>query len=283
MAGERAGWLTLIAALWVQLYAACVPTWLHGDYYSYGWYIGPVAAFFAWRVRAIYAGREPSPVPAWLLVAGGAGLCAVLAVIRVLQKVDDRWTLPLWGHAAVAAVVSLAVAHRYGGAAAVRRSLPILVFALTAMPLPTVIESALVRGLTSSVVATTTVILNVLGYEAQAVGDQIASVDGFVRVTEGCSGIRSAQSFFMAALFFGEWMRLRDSRRVVLLLLGWVTAWALNVVRATGLAAVHFSRGHGVGDDLHDPAGVVSFVIGSIILYFIACRLDGAGGERRWA
>ena len=58
------GWLVLLTALWVQLYAACVPSWRHGEYYSYGWYIPPIAAFFVWRVRHCYTSHDPEPLPA---------------------------------------------------------------------------------------------------------------------------------------------------------------------------------------------------------------------------
>ncbi len=281
MAPWRMGWLVLVAALWTQLFAACVYGWRYGEYYAYGWYVPPLVALFAWRIRGHFTIREPDPLPPWLLVLGGVTLAAALFGLRVIERVDPRWTLPIWIQAGWVVAITLCAVHRLGGSRAVLRCVPILVFACSAIPLPSVVESKLVHGLTQSVVASSTVVLGWLGHAAQSVGDQIASQGEVVRVTEGCSGIRSAQSFLMASLFFGEWMQLRTARRVWLLLAGFATAWLLNVARATTLAMVHFDRGSEAMDAVHDTAGLLAFLVGSAILYFLAGRLDSAGGRQR--
>lgn len=271
----------MVVALWAQLYLACIGAWRDGEYYAYGWYVPPLAGLFCWRIRGLFTAREPRPLPRGLLVLGAIALTAALTFLRVIERVDSRWTLPIWIQTAGVAAISLGVAHRLGGRRAAWRCLPILVFAGSAIPLPSVVERLLVGGLTRSVVVSTTSLLGGLGYVASSMGDQIVSAQGeMVHVTEGCSGIRSAQSFLMASLFFGEWMRLRPAPRVLLLLAGWATAWCVNVARATTLAIVSFEHGGEVSGDLHDPIGLLAFVIGSAILYFVAGWLDFEPGRR---
>lgn len=281
MAAWRIGWLVLVAALWMQLYVACIYGWRFGEYYAYGWYVPPLVGLFAWRIRGHFTTRDPAPLSPWFLAAAGLLLGAALFALRVVERVDPRWTLPIWIQAGFVVAVTLFAAQRLGGARGVRRAVPILVFACSAIPLPSVVEAKLVHGLTHSVVTTSTVVLGWLGHAAESVGDQIASRGEVVRVTEGCSGIRSAQSFLMASLFFGEWMQLRTGPRVLLLVAGFATAWLLNVARATTLAVVHFDRGSEAMDAIHDSAGLLAFFIGSAILYFLAGRLDaGRPGQR---
>jgi exosortase/archaeosortase family protein len=106
-----------------------------------------------------------------------------------------------------------------------------------------------------------------------------------VEVTEGCSGIRSIQSFLMSSLFFGELMKLRTNQRIALVGIGIAVAWGLNVVRASSLAAIRFLRGQEAFDQAHDNAGLLAFIVGSILLLafssWIGRKKQGAVVHRR--
>jgi len=272
--------MALILALWLQLYAACIYGWLHGDYYSYGWYVPPLALFFFFRLRKYWWLREPPKVPPAIAIGGMVLLFAILAGLRVLGGVDPRWTLPLWIQAIVVICLTLFAIFSCGGAPAVRRLVPVILFACSAIPLPSSLEKLMVSNLTNSVIATSAQVLGMLGRPVQAIGDQLGRMGEIVQVTEGCSGIRSVQSFLMASLFFGEWMELRTRSRWLMVAAGFATAWILNVIRASSLAWIRFERGEDAFKGYHDFAGLIAFVAGAGILLGVSTLLDSRSSGR---
>jgi exosortase len=260
------GWALLVAALWIQLFAACIYGWRFGEYYDYGWYIPPFFAMFMWRVRGIFSTRIAAPIPRALTVLALLTLTGILFCLRVVERVDPRWTLPIWIQAFLVVGVTLLATYRSGGRKACLRVLPILAFACTAIPLPTALETLLISNLTSGVIVASSKLLQLLGMQIHTLGDKLSFMNEVVAVTEGCSGIRSAQSFLMISLFFGELMKLRSTQRLLLVAIGIAVAWVLNVIRATSLAAIHFKQGREAFDQAHDNASVLAFVVGSILL-----------------
>jgi exosortase/archaeosortase family protein len=113
------------------------------------------------------------------------------------------------------------------------------------------------------------------------IGDQLQVAGEMVHVTEGCSGIRSAQSFLMVSLFFGEWLRLRPSARVGLVLAGFVIAWVFNTLRATGLSIIRVEGGEAAFDEWHDGLGYAASIVGAGVLYLLALGIDRMGARRR--
>jgi exosortase/archaeosortase family protein len=199
-------------------------------------------------------------------IVGLIGLGGSLFCLRVVERVDPRWTLPIWIHALLVISITLFAAYHLGGGRALRRTIPVIAFACSAIPLPTVIENFLVSTLTDGVVSSSAALLQLLGMEVQTVGDRLAYMNEVVEVTEGCSGIQSAQSFLMSSLFFGELMKLRISQRFMLVGVGIAVAWVLNVIRASSLAAIRFQKGQEAFDQAHDHAGLLAFIVGSILL-----------------
>lgn len=206
----------------------------------------------------------------------GVILFVALGSLRILEKVDPRWTLPIWTQAFIVVCLTSWILACRGGSKLIIRCLPILLIGLTAAPLPTALEQPFIAGLTSSVVTGATSLLGILGKSVESIGNQIVSSEGTVEVTEGCSGIRSAQSFFMTALVFGEWFILSKPARFALLLIGLIVAWTLNVGRATGLALIRFDAGNQGIDRWHDGIGMLTFLVGATILLFSANWLNNS-------
>jgi exosortase len=267
-------WLGLIVLLWAQLFYACIYGWRFGEYYSYGWYVPPLALLFSYRLRHRWKDARPRPLRPATGISALLALCALLTVLRTLGRVDPRWTLPLWIQAAVVIAVTFVLLHRIGGKDLTRRFVPVVAFACSAIPLPSVVESMMVANLTDSVIAASVSVLEWVGQPVRAMGDRISRMGEVVHVTEGCSGIKSAQSFLMAALFFGEWMGLRASARWWMIAAGIATAWTLNVTRASTLAWIRFENGEVAFEQAHDLAGIAAFVIGSGLLLGVAHLLD---------
>ncbi len=270
--------LTALAVLWAQLYWACSYAWLAGDYYDYGWYVPPLAAWFFVRRWRDQGGTGPG------IQARGAAVAALLllpalVVVRVLGQVDPNWRLPILAEACLVAATTIWILARSKGWAALPAFVPVLLFALSAVPYPTVVEQGLVRTLTRWVVQVASEGFNLWGRPTQAIGDRLASLGVVVEVTEGCSGIRSLQSFLMAGLFFGELHRLAVPRRIVLMAGACLLALVVNAARAMTLAAIRFDHGEEAFANAHDWVGLAAFVASA--LSFLV--LSGLLARRRFA
>lgn len=276
----------VLGLLWLQLWLATSHSWLHGEYYAYGWYVPPVAAwFFARRWREFEVGRPVAwrSALAWVLC-----LVPLLTVLRVVERVDMRWTAPLWAHALLVAGVTHGWVARVAGFAASRSLVPVTLFALSAVPLPTSAETWLVARLTDTVIEWSAALFNLAGRPVEVAGDRLQSLGEVVQVTEGCSGIRSLQSFLMAGLFFGEWQRLGWVGRSLMVVTGVMAAVGTNVARAMVLAWIRFEHGEAASARAHDEAGLAAYVAGAVLMLAVSgClandgRFRGRTVRRRW-
>jgi len=267
-------WIVLMAALWVQVFYCASYNWLHGEYYDYGWYVPPLAVWFFYRKWSAWKIVEVPPATGWVFAGGLVLLAMALAGLRTVGQADPAWTLPQWGQAGIACMVTGFIVWKRAGKAAIPALVGVLLFTLTAVRLPTVIETALVDGLTHGVLDASSWIFQLLGRPITVLGNQLELMGEVVEVTEGCSGIRSAQSFLMASLCFGEWLGLNAKSRFILVATGFATAWVMNVARACLLAEIRFNQGEASFDKAHDAVGMAAFVVGAGILLWISLMMD---------
>jgi exosortase len=270
-----------LAGAWGLLFFAASYGWRFGEYYDHGWFVPPLAGWMLWRrVAALGPARPERMFPLWLLGMLVAVALLVFVPLRVLERVDPRWVMPLWAHGLVVAALTHGLLARNWGLRASWLLVPWTMLALSALALPTLLERGMVAGLTELVLAATQQVLGLFGMLAEISGDRLF-VDGKdVTVTEGCSGIRSGLAFLMAALFFGEWMALRWPRRAVMLAMALATAWAVNVARAVTLALVHFEGDSGALDKWHDNIGFAAYIVGSGVLLGISAWMEKGQHQR---
>lgn len=264
----------LLLVLWAQLFYSASYAWLHGEYYDYGWYVPPLAFWFfyrRWRDWSLVARR---PLPFWAVMAGLVALALTLAPMRTLLRTDPSWTTPMWGQALIVCTASFLIVWRMAGRKALVGLVPVVLFALTAVPMLGAIEQMLVDTLTSRVLEASSWIFGLLGRPVTVLGSNLEMAGQVVEVSEGCSGIRSTQSLLMASLCIGEWLFLSTGARVALVGAGLLAAWVTNVARAFMLAQIRFDQGQSAFDKAHDLAGMVAFVIGTIILLGVALAMD---------
>ncbi len=266
--------LVLLATLWGLLFYSASYGWQHGQYYDYGWYVPPVAIWFFYRKWRSWGTQVRAPLPLWLLVGGLILLSLPLAATRTLLRTDPSWATPLWGLAVSVCAVTLLVVWRLAGKSAIPGLIPVLLFALTAVPLPGPVELYLVHWLTEAVLVTCTWVFGLLGQAVSINGNQLELAGQVVGVTEGCSGIRSTQSFLMVSLFLGEWMRLRVLPRLGMVAIALATAYATNVGRASFLAWTRFDRGQEAFDRVHDTAGSIAYIIGAGVMIWVSTRMN---------
>ena len=267
-------WIVLMVALWAQVFYCASYNWLYGEYYDYGWYVAPLAVWFFYRKWCSWGNGRSAPATGWPFIAGMILLTGALAGLRTLGHADPAWTLPQWGQAGIACVITGFIVWKRAGKSAVLTLIPVLLFALTAVRLPDLIEKAVVDGLTHGVLDASSWVFRLLGRPVMVLGNQLELMGEVVEVTEGCSGIRSAQSFLMASLCFGEWLGLSAKSRVGLVVTGFLTAWVMNVARACTLAEIRFNRGELAFEKAHDPVGMATFIVGTGILLWASVLMD---------
>jgi exosortase len=261
-----------IAALWLVVFLTCSYGWRFGDYYDYGWYVPPLAVLlFLGRWRELP--EAPAAFPRWIPVAFLAA-AAGWAAARLLIHTDPAWRLPIWTLAGIATAATFALVARAKGWAGCIALLPVLLFALSAVPLPSGVEKLLIGKMTDGVIEATALLLNLSGRPVTIWGDRMESLGEWVEVADGCSGIRSLQGFLMVGLFFGEWLRLPVLHRVVLMLLSLGAVLVVNVARALSLAWLRFEHGEAAAARWHDAAGGIAFVAGALAVWWLAGKLE---------
>lgn len=263
-----------LAALWLPVFLTCSYAWRFGDYYDYGWYVPPLAVLlFLGRWRELP--EAPAIFPRWIPAACLAG-AAGWAAARLLIHTDPAWRLPTWTLAGIATAATFALVARAKGKAGCFALLPVLLFALSAVPLPSGVEKLLIGKMTDGVIEATALLLNLSGRPVTIWGDRMESLGEWVEVADGCSGIRSLQGFLMVGLFFGEWLRLPVLHRVLLMLLSLGAVWLVNVARALTLAWLRFEHGEAAASRWHDAAGGIAFAAGALAVWWLAGKLEPA-------
>jgi len=266
------GVLVVLAVLWGQLFASLSTTWKEGTYYSFGWFVAPIAvAFFwrRWRLRPSSAEVRlfTTPSPSWFgIIPCALLLAAILLFARITFADSPGWRLPAWGHAVLVAGVHHAILARAAGWATSVDCLPVTLFALCAVPYPMRLEVPLVHSLAEMVTAVCREVFLLTGVPVSVRGEQLSLEGQSVAVTDGCSGLRSIQSLLMAGLFFGELFWLTWPRRLILVTIAMGAAVITNVGRALWLARTNFHHGEAAMDRWHDAAGHTAFALGCALL-----------------
>ena len=270
-----AAWLPLIgvAALWTPAMLAASYAWRYGEYYDYGWFVPPAALWL--MARRWQHLDTPLRLPARRLVLTAAALLLPwILVLRVLGYADPNWRLPTALLGLTAALVShglLALTRGWRGSLSFGW---ITLLWLSALPWPSVVESGIVHHLTRGVVGAVAEVFQRFGRPVAVLGERLQWHEVTVEVTDGCSGVRSFQSFVMATWFFTELQRLRASRALTLLACACGVAFAVNMARTFALAQIRFTQGKPAFDQAHDALGLLAFGVSGLIFYVLAGKLS---------
>ena len=269
----------ILGLLWAQLFWALHPTWSHGQYYDYGWVVAPVATWFFWRRwrceivdfrGPIAIGRRVYlvAVPAVIL------LLFLLSLARILERFDPIWRIPLIFHAAVVFATTHLVLWACCGFRRSLAYLPVLLFALTAVPWPAKAENMIIGELTDQLLACSAPLSRLLGSPVELSGSALVADGKVVNIDEGCSGIRSFQSLLMAGLFVGEFMMLRWRWRLTVLFLALATGFVTNLLRASLLTWIFVNEGELTFDRYHDLVGFLAFGCAASLLLLFGSLFD---------
>jgi exosortase len=214
--------------------------WANDDNYSHGFFVIPLAAFFAWERRDVLRRTERRPSAIGLLVIGASLLLLVagrlgaeLFLTRVsLVGVLVGITLFIWGweHLRVLAFP--------------------LAFLLLMIPLPAIIfnKIAFPLQLLASRVGETAIAA--AGIPVLREGNILQLPTRDLEVAQACSGIRSLVSLIMLAIVLGYFTERRTGARVLIALAAVPLAIAANAARVAGT---------GLASELISPAAAEGF------------------------
>lgn len=247
--------------------------WGHGEYYDYGWFVPPAAGYLLW-LRWREMPGEVRLLSKRTVIAAVLLLTPWLLALRILGNVDPSWRLPIALLGLTAAVAGHILIGRTRGWKISAGFLWITLLALSAMPWPSVVEAGIIRRLTDWVVTVVAEVFQAFGKPVEVLGDRLRLNDITVEVTDGCSGVRSFQSFVMATWFFAELYRLRAARALVLLVCACGVAFVVNACRTYALATIRFDFGEDAFHKAHDWLGLVAFVVSGLAFYLISISLS---------
>lgn len=268
----------LVIGLWVPAMIAASYVWRFGEYYDYGWFVPPAAILLTCRrwseVKGI-EGRAMDFRPRWLWVVVALLLFCWLLVLRTLGYADPAWRLPIALLGLTAAVGGhVLIALKWGWKVS-GGFIWITFLWMSALPWPSVVERQIVHQLTQGVVVAVADAFQILGKPVEILGDRLRLHETTVEVTDGCSGVRSFQSFVMATWFFAELQRLRLVQTLSLLIFACALGFLVNMLRTFSLAQIRFQHGPEAFDRAHDTLGLLAFVVSAVLFYIISSKMSG--------
>jgi exosortase len=242
------------ALLWLYggVLAALVRQWSSDDNYSHGFFVLPLAAFFAWerRERLRAAAARPSALGAVLVAAS---LLVYLAGVFGAELFLTRVSL--------IGVLAGAVLYVWG-----REPFRILIFPLAFLllmvPLPAIVFNQLAFPLQLVASQMGEAAIAAAGIPVLREGNVLHLPARALEVAEACSGIRSLVSLLMLGLVLGYFTERRIGARVLITLAAVPIAILANAVRVagTGLASEWVSPAAADGF-FHTFSGWLMFVV----------------------
>lgn len=237
--------------------ASLIDAWSTDDNYSHGFFIVPLAAYFAWERRQKF---EQAPVKPSL-----AGLA--LVALSLMMMVAGTLGAELFLSRASLIGVTAGIVLFLGGWQRLRVLLFPLAFLLLMIPLPALIfnKIAFPLQLLASHVGESAV--SAMEIPILREGNVLILANATLEVAEACSGIRSLVSLFTLGIVFGYFADPRPWVRAFIALSAIPVAILANGLRvaSAGVAAHNYGTA-GVEGLFHEFSGWVVFVIAFLMM-----------------
>ncbi|MEI6278103.1 MAG: exosortase/archaeosortase family protein [Verrucomicrobiae bacterium] len=268
-------WVAALSLVWVLAVRVSWPEWKLNPQYQYALVVPFLCAVFF----SLRWGDRPVPRPGngfSAIVAGGVlGISTLLlGAVQPVFEANPDWRLLSALTLCAAAAWTMSVVFFAGGIPWVSHFAFPVAFLLVGIPWPrgaeTEIMNVLMRGNSGIVVE----VLHWCGYAARRQGNLILLPSGLLGVEEACSGIRSLQSGIVAALAYGELIRLRVGVRWVLIGVAIGTTLLGNMLRVILLSLLATGRGVEAMEGWHDSTGLV-ILVGTILAIGVVASLLG--------
>jgi exosortase len=260
--------LGLVTLLFFSTFTWLAYNWLNNSYYSHGFLVPVVSAFFLWRKREAFAAGSREPSNAGLLVLG------VSLVGFLVAQVWQAYHL-----SAVAFILLLAgLALYFLGKRATRKIAFPLAFLLFMIPVPLI--NRLSPALESFTATISTSVVRLLSIPAVNQGSRIQLQDSSFVVGAACSGLNSVVALATLVVIFVYILEGSYRAKIVLLLLSVPIAIVANIFRVSSLLAIAHVFGAEVGMRyFHDYSSPVLFLL-AFGLLILASRLTGCSEIR---
>lgn len=237
--------------------AGLVDAWSTDDNYSHGFFIVPLAAYFAWERRQAFAAAPIRPSNFGLLAVAGSLLlltAGLLGAELFLSRVS------------IVGAIAGSLLFLFGWARLRIMMFP-LAFLLLMIPLPAIIfnKIAFPLQLLASHVGESTI--SSLDIPILREGNVLILANATLEVAEACSGIRSLVSLFTLGIVFGYFVDRRPWVRAAIALSAIPVAILANGLRvaSAGVAAHNYGTA-GVEGLFHEFSGWVVFIIAFLMM-----------------
>lgn len=249
----------LVVVYWPVI-TGLVAAWSTDDNYSHGFFIVPIAAYFAWERRREVAAARIAPSSLGGVVIAGSLMLLIMGTLGA-ELFIARVSI-------ITAIAGL-VLFLFGWPALRLLALP-LAFLLLMVPLPALIfnQIAFPLQLLASNVGEYTV--HSLDIPILREGNVLILANASLEVAEACSGIRSLVSLFTLGIVFGYFVDRRIWMRVVIALSTIPVAILANGLRvaSAGIAAHNYGAA-GVEGLFHEFSGWVVFVVAFLMMLLL--------------
>jgi exosortase len=240
-----------------------VDDWSNDDNYSHGFFIVPLALYFAWERRDRFAALSGAPSSVGLVLVG-IGLVVLLAGLLGADRFLPR----------VAMIIVLVGAILFiRGWSTLRVAAFPVGFLLLMIPLPAIIFNEIAFPLQLLASRAGEVALSTAGVPVLREGNVIILAHTSLEVAEACSGIRSLISLMALGIVFGYFTDPRLSIRTAIALSTIPIAILANAARVagTGFAAHYFGVEAALGF-FHTFSGWLVFGV-AFGLVFVVTRI----------
>jgi exosortase len=252
--------LAALSLVFRQVFVRLVDAWIVDGNYSHGFFIIPIALYFAWerRDKLVAAPRRPS----WL------GLVTLIGGILVLLT-------GLWGsefflsRVALLPVIAGLVLFLYGW-----NHLRILAFPIgflfLMIPIPAIVFNQIAFPLQMLASRAGEWAIAAAGIPVLREGNVLHLAHTTLEVAEACSGIRSLVSLITLGLVYGYFMDPRPWVRIVIVASAIPVAIVANAARVAGTGmAAHWIGVEAAEGFFHDFSGWIVFLFAFAMILII--------------
>jgi len=255
------GLAVAFAALYSDVMLGLASDWATDDDFTHGFFVVPLALYFAWerRSRLTTALHHPSFVGLGVIVASvGLLLAGVLGAELFVSRIS------------MIGVLAGTILFVWGWEHLRTLAFP-LTFLVLMIPLPAIVLNEIVLPLQFVASSLGEQILDAIRIPALREGNVIVLANATLQVAEACSGIRSLITLLTAGVVLGYFMDSRAGVRLLLVMATIPIAILTNGLRVAGTGVVAYYYGPLAADRFfHGFSGWVVF----LVAVFVLCALQ---------
>ena len=249
-----------LVLVYAEVLVGLARQWSSDDNYSHGFFVLPLAAYFAWERREKLAAAPVRPR------AIGLGLIAGSLLIYLAGVTGAELFLT---RVSIIGVIAGTILFLYGAAHLRILAFPIG-FLVFMVPLPAIIFNQIAFPLQLVASQMGEAVIAAAGVPVLRDGNVLHLPSRSLEVVEACSGIRSLISLAMLAIVLGYFTERRTGRRIALALAAVPLAIVANAARVagTGLTSEWISPAAADGF-FHAFSGWLMFVVATLGLLLV--------------